>query len=146
MFWELLRQHLFDIIQTVFLFLGFWLAAKSYQDDDRSRQVGHLLQLAENYQKLKNVLIDKPELASIFDQKKKPEKITPAEQNYIKQIIMQIYSVYIATKLGQFDSFEGIENDVRRFLSFPLPAGVWKEVKRFQDREFVAYIEGLQET
>jgi len=143
MFWQLLQQHLFDIIQTIFLVLGFYLAAKSYQDDDRSRQVGHLLQLGESYRKIKETLIEKPELASIFNTKKDASKITTIERNYIQQVIMQMYSVYIATKLGQFDSFEGIENDIRRYLSFPLPNQVWEEVKIFQDREFVAYIDEI---
>ena len=144
MFWQLLQQHLFDIIQTIFLVLGFYLAAKSYQDDDRSRQVGHLLQLGESYRKIKETLIEKPELASIFNTKKDASKITTIERNYIQQVIMQMYSVYIATKLGQFDSFEGIENDIRRFLNFPLQAAVWEEIKEFHDREFVEYIESLQ--
>jgi len=59
MFWQLLQQHLFDIIQTIFLVLGFGLAAKSYQDDDRSRQVGHLIQLGDSYHKIINTLIEK---------------------------------------------------------------------------------------
>jgi len=146
MFWELLQQNLFNIIQTIFLFLGFALAAKSYKDDDRSRQVGHLLQLGENYQKIKGVLIEKPELASVFEKKSDPKKITPQEYNYISQIIMQMYTVYVATKLGQFDSFEGIENDIKEFLGFPLPALVWNQIKDFQDKGFVVYVEKLLKT
>jgi len=88
MFWQLLQQHLFDIIQTISLVLGFYLAAKSYQDDDRSRQVGHLLQLGESYRKIKESLIEKPELASIFNTKKDASKITTIEHNYIQQVIM----------------------------------------------------------
>lgn len=143
MFWELLQQNLFNIVQSIFLFLGFGLAAKSY--DDRSRQVGHLLQLGEHYQKIKNTLIHKPELARIFESNpdKSPE-MSPTERNYIQQNIMHIYTVFIAVKLGQLDTFEGIDKDIKRFLNLPLPAMVWEEVKEFQDKEFVTYIEKLQ--
>ena len=88
MFWQLLQQHLFDIIQTLFLVLGFGLAAKSYQDDDRSRQVGHLIQLGDSYQKIINTLIEKPQLNGIFTKGKDPSKITTVERNYIQQVIM----------------------------------------------------------
>ena len=60
-------------------------------------------------------------------------------------VIMQMYLVYTATKLGQFDYFEGIENDIKKFLNFPLQAAVWDEIKEFHDREFVEYIEELQD-
>jgi len=145
MFWQLLQQHLFDIIQTIFLVLGFGLAAKSYQDDDRSRQVGHLIQLGDSYQKIINTLIEKPQLNGIFSKGKDPSKITTVERNYIQQVIMQMYLVYTATKLGQFDYFEGIENDIKKFLNFPLQAAVWEEIKQFHDKEFVEYIEKLQD-
>jgi len=99
--------------------------------------------LGESYRKIKDTLIEKPELASVFNTEKDVSTITMIERNYIQQVIIQMYSVYIATKLGQFDFFEGIENDIRRYLSFPLSNQVWEEVKMFQDREFVAYIDEI---
>jgi len=91
-----------------------------------------------------NTLIEKPQLNGIFTKSKDPSKITTVERNYIQQVIMQMYLVYTATKLGQFDTFNGIENDIKKFLNFPLQASVWEEIKEFHDREFVEYIERLQ--
>jgi len=49
----------------------------------------------------------------------------------------------MAIQLGQLESFKGIEDDIKRYFKLPLPKKVWKEVKAFQDEEFVAFIESV---
>jgi len=144
MFEQFLTENWFNVVQTVFLILGFGLAAKSYSDDNKSRKVGHLLKLGRHYQKIKDALIERPELKNVF--KKKPTggtTVSPTERYYIQQTIMHIYTVYMAIQLGQLESFKGIEDDIKRYLKLPLPKKVWNEVKKFQDGEFVAYIDAL---
>jgi len=84
MFEQFFTENWFNVVQTVFLILGFGLAAKSYSDDNKSRKVGHLLKLGRHYQKIKDALIERPELKNVF--KKKPTRggaISSTERYYI---------------------------------------------------------------
>ena len=35
----------------------------------------------------------------------------------------------------------GLKDDIREFMSLPIPKAVWAKMKDFQDKEFVVFVE-----
>lgn len=145
MFIDVLQQHIFDLIQTLSILVGFYFTFRSFRDDTRSRRLEHLLDLNQQYIQGKQLIMEHPELSRVFEDKPKGggASATPLEMNYIKQTIMHIYTVYMAIELKQLKPSVGIEKDIRGFFSKPLPNKVWKDIKGLQDSDFVGYVDSI---
>lgn len=143
MFADILQRHIFDLIQTLSILVGFYFTFRSFRDDTRSRRLEHLLDLNQQYIQGKQLIMEHPELSRVFKDKSKGgiASMTPLEINYIKQTIMHIYTVYMAMELKQLKPSVGIERDIRGFLSKPLPRKVWEDVRDLQDGDFVRYVD-----
>jgi len=113
-------------------------------EEGRSRKVGFLMEINERYQDIKSAVLDNPKLSRVF--KHLPNKklnITPKEKAFAQKVINHIYMIFFTVKEGQLKPFKGMENDIRNILSYTIPRIVWKEMKPFQDDDFVEYIESL---
>jgi len=114
------------------------------RSDTRSRRVAHLFDLNQNYRAIWEKTYSQPELLRIrkadLDLKKNP--ITESEQRLVKEIIQHIYVVYVAIQNNQFEKHE-TGKDVAGLLQLPIPNSVWQEVKGYENKRFVRYIDTL---
>ncbi len=144
MFDEFLLKNWFDLLQTVFIVVGFMLTYRANRHDMRSSRVNHLLQINENHREIWSKTYTQPELLRIrkadVDLEKRP--VTEAEKRMVKEIIIHISTVYEAIRTKQIDKGE-MEKDIAEYFKLPIPNSVWQEVKGYQDKRFVSYIEGL---
>jgi hypothetical protein len=46
---------------------------------------------------------------------------------------------------GIFTKIQGLQNDVRDFLTLPIPKAVWEKIKPFQDGDFVTFVESCRD-
>lgn len=137
-------SNITDLFQTIFIVVGFYFTAKTFMEEGRSRKVEFLMGINERYQDIKTAVLDNPELDRVF--KNIPSKnlaITPKEKAFAQKVINHIYMIYFTVKEGQLKPFKGMENDIRNILSYTIPSIVWKDMKPFQDDDFVVYVDGL---
>ncbi len=140
---DFLYQNWFDITQTVFIVLSFLITAFALRNDIRAWKVEHLININDSYKAIWEKTYAMPELSRIrksnLDLKTNP--ITEKERRLAREIIMHIYIVYEATKLKQVH-FE-MEKDIYDFLHLPIPSVIWNEVKKYQNKDFVRFIDKL---
>lgn len=134
----------FQLLQSIFIVAGFAITALSFRSDIRSRKVSVLLRLIENYRDTWHGFMAKPELSRVLedevDLKKAPIK-DDERCLATAQLIIHLSSVFVAQKMRQIPPIEGMERDVRSFFSKPIPEAIWKEIRDFQNADFVAYVE-----
>jgi len=141
---DFLQQNWFNFIQTIFLLLGFYLAYITYKDDKHSQQLNHLLSLNRNHQKIWNEVAQNTKLLKSLNRKPTKKKpITTDEYYFVRQLVFHLYTTYSAIQLGQMEFNKGIENDIRDYFSRPIPRQIWKELRDYQDDEFVVFIESV---
>lgn len=143
---DFLLKNWFDLLQTVFIVVGFIFSYIALRNDIRASRFGHLLQLTQSYREIWAKTYDQPELARIkktgIDLENNP--ITEVERRMVKEIILHIYVVYEAIENNQLDKSE-IAKDITDCLQLPIPNAVWQEVKTYHNKRFVSYIDELLE-
>lgn len=144
MFHDFLLKNWFDLLQTVFILVGFILTYRATRHDMRSSKIDHLLQINESHREIWSKTYTQPELLRV----KKPEvdletqPITEAEKRMVKEIILHMSIVYEAIQSKQIDKGE-MDKDIAGYLQLPIPNAVWQEIKEYQDKRFVKYIDAL---
>lgn len=132
----------FDLLQSAFIAGSFLLAAISYQNETRSRQISHLFTLHEHRQAVWRPMLSQPELARIRQSNidLTADPITTQEQIMVKMAISHLYLIFKATETKQIPTPPGIQLDIKQYFSLPIPNQVWQEVKPYQDSEFIRFI------
>jgi len=71
--------------------------------------------------------------------------VTPREARFVHLLILHLRASYKAKKFGMDFDDEEVRADIKQFFSRPVPFAVWKKSRRFQDRDFVKYVENALE-
>lgn len=141
---DFVLKNWFDLLQSSFIVGGFILSFIATRNDIRSRKVEHLLHINQSYREIWGKTYTHPELLRIretdLDLKKKP--ITDAESRMVREVIIHIYAIYEAIQNNQLEKGE-MEKDIYDFLHLPIPNSIWEEVKMYQNKQFVDYIDTL---
>ena len=133
MFNDFLQHHWFNLAQTVFLALSFYLAVRRSKNDKDQQRLEHLYTHLEIYRKTREVLTINPNLLSNL--KRKPTKrkpITDEEFYFVQQTIFQLYIAYEAIQAGYLSNNDGLKRDIQSYFKQPIPLNVWEELKTNQ--------------
>lgn len=134
----------FVLLQSVGIIGGLIFTAVSLRSDTHTRRISNLLTITNQHREIWSRLFDRPELARVLSESAGPAQspITAVEALLIRRLILHLSSSYHAIKDGVFLSPEGVRKDIAWFFSLPLPKAVWRRWRDFQDRSFVAYVDG----
>jgi hypothetical protein len=132
-----------ELVQTIAIVAGLAYTALSFRKDSEGHRIGNLLEIVKGYREVWVYIIEKPELARIFDRKVNFDQtpITPAEDRIVRLSIQHIYTAYVSSKRWLKKYLPEIGNDVADYLSRPIPKKVWHDVKALQSKDFVAFVE-----
>lgn len=122
---------------------GLFFAAIAYRSEAKTRRIANLLTITANREHIWKRFYSRPELARVVepsaDLMKKP--ITPAEEEFITSVILHINSAYYAMKDDLVVKLEELRWDVGAFMSLPLPQAVWERTKKYQNQDFINFVE-----
>jgi hypothetical protein len=110
--------------------------------DARTRRVANLIRLTEQHRSLWERVYSRPQLARVLDPAADIVKVpvTTEEELFVISLVLHLSSTYYASRTGLFWKPQGLENDIRRFFSLPIPRAVWERVKELQDGAFVEFV------
>lgn len=110
----------------------------------RAWRVEHLININESYKAIWEKTYQNPELSRILkgDLDLKTSPITFAERQLAKELIIHIYVVFEAERNQQITIGE-MSKDIYDIMNLPIPKAVWKEIKQYQQKNFVLFIEEL---
>ena len=138
-----ISEHWFDAIQVLGVVGGLFFTAHAIHRDERARQIANLIAINGQYADLWRELYDRPELARVLqkdlDLHQKP--VTEAELLFVKMLLVHLDTVRRASASGIFVKIERLKDDVRYFISLPIPKAVWMKIKPFQDQALVTFVE-----
>jgi len=142
-FLNVVRDNWFDLIQSLFIVASFWLARISFKEETRQRRVANRLEITKQHREIWMVRFSHPELARIGDSSVdlKAKPITPEEKLFVRLLILHLAGCYRTAKAEMFKLPDEITSDVANFFSRPIARAVWEEVRRFQNSDFVRFVE-----
>lgn len=122
---------------------GLFFAAISHRSEAKTRRIANLLTITANRENIWKHFYARPDLVRVIDPSADLVKnpITPAEEEFINSVILHINSAYYAMRDEMVIKLEGLRWDVGAFMSLPLPNAVWKKTRKFQNEDFIAFVE-----
>jgi hypothetical protein len=138
-----LLDHGKGTLETAGLIGGLFYTAASFNADSKERRISNLMELAQSHRDLWLQVTEKPELARILraDVNLTKAPVTVVEERFVHLLITHLAVTYTAVKAGVLPGMEGLEKDVREFFALPIPHKVWTWSRRFQQADFVKFVE-----
>ena len=135
--------HWLDLLNAVGVVSSLLFTAFSLREETKTRRVGNLLTLTQNYREIWSTLFRYPQLGRVLDPRvdllKHPA--TREEELLVNFVVQHLSAAYHAMRDGLFVRPEGLRRDVAWFFSLPIPRAAWEQFKPMQDEEFVRFIE-----
>jgi hypothetical protein len=141
--WEWISQNWFNLFSAITVIAGLWFTAFSIRADIKTRRIANLLTITANHREVWNKIFINPELKRVLNPAADPVKhpINEEEEMFVNMVIQHINSVYYALSDQLVIQYEGLRRDVSDFFSLPIPKTVWKKSKKFQNDDFVKFVE-----
>ena len=141
--WEWVSQNWFDFFSSVGIIGGLWFTAISIYRDTKARRVTNLLTITRNHRELWTEYLENEKLVRVRDAAVDLEKfpVTHAEQVFVTLVIVHTSTAYYGMNHRLVVKYEAMHRDIADFFSLPIPNYVWEQSKRFQNEDFVRFIE-----
>lgn len=138
-----LKENGYSLLQTFSIIAGFTLTIITLRVGIKSRKVSNLIAITQQHRSIWMQLFDHPELSRILDDsvdlKKTP--VTLREQLFVNFLILHLSATWRAAQKGELIRLERLKDDIQSFFSLPLTKTIWEDSKKFQDADFVAFVE-----
>jgi hypothetical protein len=138
-----LSEHWFDLAQTAGIIGGLLFTAIEIRRDEKARTITNLIAIHEQYSRIWHEFYEHPELERILktevDLNQQP--VSNKEALFVKTLLLHLDVVHRTMKAGIFVEIQGLQKDIRDFLSLPIPKAVWLKIKPYQVGDFVDFVE-----
>ena len=135
--------HWFDFLQSAGIIGALVLNLAALREQGTARRVSNLITLTQQHREIWREHLRRPDLHRVrqrtVDLTASP--VTPAEETFVKFIIVHLVTAYRASLLGETAEIGKIAEDVRECFSLPIPAAVWEKFKSVQADDFVKFVE-----
>ena len=133
----------FDLLQSLGIICGLLFTGLSFRDTFKARQVTTLIEITQNHREIWQHLLIHPALNRVSNQDVDLEQnpITDSERLIVKLLVSHLNATYEAVKNSNLRRMNGIDDDIKRFFSAPIPRAVWDELRFFHNSDFVAFVE-----
>lgn len=138
-----LVHHGESLLESIGIIGGLLFTGIALHRDSRARRVENLFTITQHHRELWRMGAENPSLARVLIPERDVlnEPPSPQERLFVRSLILHLGTVYRAIKLDEILQPQGLEGDVRSFFLKPVPRLVWGDEKRFQDHDFVVYVE-----
>lgn len=143
--WNWIAEHGFTFLQSAGIIGGLFFTAASFRTDAKERRLSNLHAVHAHHRELWGRLHDHPELARVLDPATdvEAEPVNVLEERFVLMLLFHLNAVRRAIEEGLYPAPEGLDEDVRLFLSLPVPSVVWERIRDSQDRAFVRFVEDI---
>lgn len=140
-----LLQHGQSAIETIGIIAGLIFTGTSLRSETKARRVGNLIALTAQHRDIWKQVYEHPELTRVSDPQANLKANPPSagEALFVRFLILYLGTLYRSIRLDELLKPDGMERDVRDFFALPIPREVWRELKKFQDRDFVTFIDRI---
>jgi hypothetical protein len=142
-----LSHNWFNLLQATLtigtlLFTGFAIRRNSF-----AQETQNLIDLTRAHREIWSMLFSNPDLQRVLDPNIDISKttITENEKLLITMVIHHTLCAYEGLARNAIAPIEGMREDVRDFFSRPIPKYVWEGLKKYQNKEFVDFVDGSLE-
>lgn len=142
-FWSWFPHNFADLLGYLGIIAGLIFNGFSIRSETKERRISNMLTMVQNHREIWSDYYKQPGLLRILNEAADVlvTPVTKAEEAFVTTVIQHIYGVFQSVKAGLTVKPEKMCCDICNLLSMPVVNAVWKKVKRFQDGDFVIFVE-----
>lgn len=141
-----LDNHGFDLLEAVGIIASLVFSAVSFRRSHQSRRISNLISLSQAHREIWHKFVaNSAQLSRIRDPEVdlSREPVSASEEVFVVAVIQHLGVVFRSTKIDLTVKPEQLERDVLQFFKFPVPRAVWEKSKKYQDSDFVEFVQGV---
>jgi len=137
-----IAENWFVLLQSAGIVGGLLFTGFALRADARAKQIQSMFALTQQHREIWSLLYSRPELARVLEPKPdlKVAPVTPAEEMFVRFLILHLSGAHRAIRSGLFTSPERLREDISSFFSLPIPRAVWEKNCTLQNNDFVAFV------
>lgn len=137
-----------ELIATVGVIAALLFTGNQQRVDTRVRRAETRLEITAQHRDLWTYLRGDSRYAGMFDKSRnlQTNPVSDDEVFGVNLVLLHLRASLAARSAGIFTEPECLKEDMREFLTYPVRAAAWEQLKRYQDAKFVRFVEGKRET
>ena len=142
--WGWIAGNWLPFLQGIGIVGGLAFTGYSFRYNTRVHRAQTLINITQQHRAIWLKAFDVPQLRRVLSPAPlKNRTITFEERLFVNLIVLHLSSILFAVREGVFDLPAGTDADLQELFSLPIPRKVWEELKPFQDKETVRYVDTL---
>lgn len=142
MFAHWLSVNWFNIVQTIALLATLVIAASALRASGNATRGANLLNVTAANREIWQQIITNPALKRILrPTMATDDEVTNEERRFALQVFQHSGAAYSILQTGAMDALHGYRRDVHDTMELPVFQVVWKEYKKYQQKDYVDFIE-----
>lgn len=135
-------ELVFQIIQSTGIILSFLLTVYTLRINQKHLKASNSLLITQHHRELWSTIYETEDLKRVFQRNVNliEEPVTEREFTFTNMIFLHMSGCLKLSKTKSCFAIEGMENDIKDILSYPIPNYVWLQVYRFHDKDFIDFV------
>lgn len=141
--WNWVASNWPEILNAIGIIGSLCFTGYSLHSEAKTRRIANLIALTASHRDIWKQMVENPSLRRVIDPQADTlrARITVQERMFVTMVIQHLGVVFDAMRDDLTIKPEGLKADVQQFMTLPIPASVWKEIKALQDNGFVAFVD-----
>jgi len=130
----------FEIVQTIGIIAGLVYTAHALNTAKKSQKVSNLFLITQYHREIWKTLLENPNLSRVLEPNLTNITISQEENIFVTFLILHLSAAFQAIKIEAITPIEGLALDIQTFFSLPIPRKVWEDQKKYQNQDFVKFV------
>jgi hypothetical protein len=142
-FFSWIQGHWSSLVGAVGIIGSLLFTAAHFREDCKNRLVTNLLAIEGRHREFWSVAQQRKDLKRIFSHESDAleQPLTSEEDIFMRRVILHFETGWRLEKVLNRGEMSLLHRDAHDFFALPLPRATWEKYKKFNNREFVRFME-----
>jgi putative exporter of polyketide antibiotics len=137
------QENWLEVLQTVAIIASLIFTAVALRRDTKARHDGSIVETVKGHREVWKMMVENPNLERVMEKEVdlKDRPISQSEKWFVLLSILHLCATFESSDKWVKESMQGISNDIKEYFSNAIPRKVWEDNKKFQNPDFVEFVE-----
>lgn len=135
-------EFIFQLIQSLGIIITLVITIVNLLKNNKYLKSSNSLMITQNHGEIWINILNNDDLKRVFDKNADivSTPVTEKEHYFTNMIFLHMSSCLKMCNSKSCFQIEGMKNDIKDILSYPIPNFVWTSVYKYHDKEFVDFV------
>lgn len=135
-------DFIFQLIQSIGIIVSFLVTIYTLRINSKQTKATNSLLITQHHREIWTTIYQTETLKRVFDKQVDliTTPITDEELAFTNMIYLHMSACLKLSNTKSCYKIEGMEEDIKDILTFPIPKQIWIDVYKFHDKQFVDFV------